>query len=209
MHKAAVAAVVAAFFAAGAAPAQLATGRSGSSTMSYLGQEEVWREIGFFGLCYADQNRDEALQLIATAPGSREEALTYKKLFSKPYQSCLGDVSTLAVPLNMVRGSIAEGLLKKHVPIPASLLLAAPAPGAITTISEAARCYAVGHRTEVRGLLDTIPGSKKEFAALVPMVSEFTRCVPPKARGLAFDPTQIRFRLAEALLRLPPAPEKN
>jgi hypothetical protein len=42
------------------------------------------------------------------------------------------------------------------------------------------------------------------------MMPEFVRCVPPKARNLQYHSTQIRFRLAEALLRLPaPAPGKH
>jgi hypothetical protein len=186
------------------ATAQLATGRSGSSTMSYIGGEEVWREVGFFGLCYAGQNRESALMLIATTPGSMEEAQTYKKLFSKPYLSCLGDVASLRVSHDMIRGAIAEGLLKKAVPIPASMVLQPPPPGTTgKTISEAARCYAAAHPGSVRSLVATSPGSKKEYAAVVALLPDFMECVPAKARNLPLSATQVRFRLAEALLRLP------
>jgi hypothetical protein len=200
----AIAALLAAVFASSAS-AQLATGRSGSSTMSYIGAEQVWGELDSFGRCYARQNTKSALALIATDPGSADEARVYRKLFSKPYMSCLGDVTSLNAAHDMVRGAIAEGLLKKKVPIPASMTLAPPPPGRPgRTISEAARCYVAAHRDEAMALLDTPPGSKKELAAATEMLPEFDRCIPVTARALPLNSILVRYKLAEALLRLRP-----
>ena len=72
-------------------------------------------------------SRTGTFALIATDPGSLEEAKTYKKLFSKPYQSCLGDVTQFNVSHTLVRGAIAEGLYRKKIPLPTALIV--PAPG--------------------------------------------------------------------------------
>jgi hypothetical protein len=187
---------------AAAASAQLAPGRSGSSSMSYLGQDQVWDAVSEFGTCYAAMNKTEAFSLIATEPNSRAEAETYRRLFSKPYQSCLGDVVSLRVAVSMVRGAIAEGLYRKHIPLPSNLAQSVPAVGQIHNLSQAALCYTASHPGEARSVvLGTRPGSRKEFDAVVAMMPEFSRCIPAGARNTAFDATQIRFRLAEALLR--------
>jgi len=95
--------------------------------------------------------------------------------------------------------------------LPPNLALTPPPPGtAIRTLSEAARCYTSGHRQQVRTLIEqTQPGSRQELAALTEMAPDFFRCIPDTARGRRFDTAQIRYRLAEALYRMPatsPAP---
>jgi hypothetical protein len=183
--------------------AQIAPGRSGSSTMSYLGEKEIWPVVSEFGSCYAEVNRLGALKLIATVPNSPAEAQTYRKLFTKPYQSCLGDVTSLGgMAIGMIRGAIAEGLYKKRIPLPANLMLAAPAPGQIRNLSHASLCYAAAHPDAARALIaQTKPGSRKEFDAVVAVMPDFRRCIPKGALNTRFDATQIRFRIAEALLR--------
>lgn len=165
--------------------------------------EEAMRTLAVFGTCYARLNTDEALALIATEPASREEAETYRRLFRRDNQSCLGEATEMRLPIALVRGAIAEGLYKRRVPLPANLSQTAPAAGEVRTLSEAARCYTVGHREQVRSLLEQTPlGSRREYDALSAMAGDFFQCVPETARGRRFDPTQVRFRLAEALLRL-------
>ena len=188
------------------AVAQIAPSRSGSSTMSYLDSSEVWPILNAYGSCYATQNKADAFVLLATEPGSVEEARTYKKLFSKPYQSCLGNVVQLNISHTMVRGAIAEGLYRKGVVIPASLVIAPPAQGAkIKNLAEAARCYAASHRSEVKSLITTTKvATKEEAAAVDALMPDFTKCIPSGARRISVASTQVRYRLAEALLRLPP-----
>lgn len=189
--------------AAAAAPAaaQIAEGRSGTSSMQYFGNEVALRELEAFGRCYAESSRDDALRLIATDPGSRAEAETYRKLFRKPYQSCLGSVTHLSVSHTLVRGAIAEGLLKKRVPLPAQLALAAPKPDQVRNLAGAARCYIAGNRGEAARLVnDTRIGSRKEYDQVVDLMPEFRKCVP-KVGTLQFDATLIRHRIAEALYR--------
>lgn len=197
-----------------AAAAQIAPTMSGSSSMSYLGQDQFWGVVSEFGTCYAVTNKSDALTLIATAPNSPEEAETYRKLFHKSYNSCLGDVVELrGVTVGMMRGAIAEGLYRKRVALPANLIQPAPKfgeTGQIHNLSQAALCYTAAHAAEGQALiLTTRPGSRKEFDAVMAMMPEFGRCVPAGARNTAFDATQIRFRVAEALLRTghqPPPP---
>ncbi|MEA3042510.1 MAG: hypothetical protein QOJ53_2329 [Sphingomonadales bacterium] len=203
---------IAALLAAGlthqAASAQVGAGYSGSSSMTTFDNEEGMRTLGVFGICYASNNLTDALALIATEPGSRAEADTYRRLFRRDSQSCLGEATELRVPVSLVRGAIAEGLYKRGAALPANLALAAPAAGApIRTLSEAARCYIAAHRDEARALVERIPpGGRRELAALNAMAPAFFRCVPDTARGRSFDATLIRFRLAEALFRMAPAP---
>ena len=186
------------------AAAQIAPGRSGTSTMQYLGREEAWSSVATFGRCYARQNWRGAFELLGTEPGSRAELETYRRLFRSHNQSCLADVTELRAPHTMVRGAIAEGLYRRGYAVPPSLLLAAPAEGAsIRTFSEAARCYAATHRSQIHALImQTNPGSRQEFDAVREIMPEFARCLPDHARGAQFNATDIRFRLAEALVRL-------
>ena len=189
------------------APAQIASGRSGSSTTMVVEDDgEAWRTLVAFGTCYAARSTASAFALIATEPGSREEAQTYRQLFSRDNQSCLGGNTELRMPLAMVRGAIAEGLYERGVALPANLVQAAPQAGSIRTLSEAARCYAAAHRDRVHALAaDTRAGSRGEHEALSVVAPDFFRCVPETARGRQFDPTLIRYRLIEAALRMPPS----
>jgi hypothetical protein len=169
--------------------------------MSYFSGSEVWLEVGSFGTCYAASSKKNALELIATEPGSKEEAQTYAKLFRKPYQSCLGSVVELRAPHSFVRGAIAEGLFKKEIPLPLELKLTAPEPAAVRNLSGAARCYVASHAERAREIIaNTRPGTRGEHDAIVAIMPEFQKCVP---EGANFDAavTLIRFRLAEALYR--------
>ena len=187
------------------APAQIAPGYSGSSSTTYgIDATEFWRTIRGFGACFAKEKPADALALIATAPDSKEEAAVFKRISRGESQTCLTDTS-LRVPVPLIRGAIAEGLYKRGVAVPAGLLLPPPAPGMpIRTLGDAARCYTAAHRDEVRALLaETAAGSKKERAALDRMAADFWLCLPKFAQKRGFNPTQIRFRLAETLLRIP------
>ena len=206
-----VLALLAAAVAAAPAQGQIAPGYSGSSTTTYgMDATEFWRTVRGFGACFAKENPAEALALIATEPDSKAEAAVYKRMSRGESKICLTDTS-IRVPVPLIRGSIAEGLYKRGVPLPPELVLAPLPPGAtVRTLGEAARCYAAGHRVEAENLLaETVPGSKKERAALDAMAAGFFDCLPRSAQKRAFNPTQIRFRLAEALLRLPATAEAS
>ncbi len=190
---------------ASAASAQISHGASGSSTMSYLSNEEGLKEVVGFGDCYAKEQPAKALRLIATPPASREEAETYKSLFRKYYQSCLGDVVRLSADLALIRGAIAQGLYKRKVPVPAALMQTVPAVGQVRNVSDAARCYVASHREEARQVVaETKVGSLKEHDAVVKLMPDFFKCVPDGAR-VDLTATLVRLRLAEALLRTAPS----
>src|SRR3954470_21499087 len=145
-----------------AAAAQLAPGVSGSSSLSYSNGPEVWDDLAAFGKCYASMERKDALILVATRPGSMEELQTYKRLFRKPYQSCLASVSSMAVSPFLVRGAIAEGLYHKRIPVPATLVVTAPpSREQVQNLGDAAICYAAHHRDTTQSLVDGIgPGTQ-------------------------------------------------
>ncbi len=193
---------------ASAASAQISNGASGSSTMFYLSNEEGLKEVVGFGECYAKEQPEKALRLIATRPASLEEAKTYKSLFSKHYNSCLGDVTRLSAELALIRGAIAQGLYKRKVPLPAALMQTAPTVTQVRNVSDAARCYVASNREEARQVVaETRVGSRNEHDAVVKLMPEFFKCVPSGA-NVDFTATLVRLRLAEALLRtaLPAAP---
>lgn len=194
-------ALAAAIGGAQPASAQIAPGRSGSSTTKYLSSEESMIGLVVFGRCYAKQQPAKALKLIATEPTSRAEAQTYIELFRKSDEACLGDISSMSVDLPLVRGAIAEGLYRSNIVLPPALMQTAPAPAEVRNLAGAARCYTASHRDEVRRLLaETKAGSKKEFEAVSALMPDFYKCVPGGAK-FNFSATVIRFRLAEALLR--------
>jgi len=192
-----------------AAIAQLAPSRSGTSTMSYLGGQAGWNELRDFGACYASYETKDALKLVATKPASVEEIETYKQLFRKANQYCLGSVTSLRASSALVRGAIAEGLYKKKIPVPANLAVATvPTVEQVHNVSDAALCYAGSHRGEALSLVnETKPGSKDEYAAIDALWNGFAECIPPIARqSVQIETTLVRFRIAEALWRLGNAP---
>lgn len=190
---------------ASAASAQISHGASGTSTMHYLSNEESLKEVVGFGDCYAKENPEKALRLIATPPASREEAVTYKSLFRKSYQTCLGDVSRLSADLALIRGAIAQGLYKRKVPMPAALMQGIPSVAQVRNVSDAARCYVASHAKEARRVVDeTKLGSRREHDEVVKLMPDFFKCVPEGAR-VQFTATLVRLRLAEALLRTAPS----
>jgi hypothetical protein len=189
---------------AGGASAQLATGRSGFTTIQ-SSDDQALREVVRFGRCFALSRRNDSLSLIATQPGSREEAEAFHRLVFFEDQICLAAGSRLGAPIIYMRGAIAEGLLRSGQPLPASHQLPIPAVSEVRSLSDLARCYAAAHREQVRALLATRPGSRQESEAVSAMASEFGTCMPARA-SLRYDSTQVRYRLIEALLRLAPAP---
>lgn len=206
LFLAGIAALLAGGLAASRAPAQVASGYSGSSTTGAMDDGEAWRTLVIFGRCYAERHEADAFSLLATEHDSREERATYRRLFRLETQVCLGEGTGLTVPIGMVRGVIAEGLYRRGAPVPANLVQPELAPGTpARTLSGIARCYAAAHRAEVRALLETPVGSRREQEALDAMAPDLFQCVPEFARSRPFDSLMLRFRLAEALLRLPAA----
>ena len=196
---------------AGAAQAQLGTGRSGSSSLEFMDRAAAMRELITFGRCYARNSREDSLSLIATRPTSREEAEVYRRLFRGDTLMCLTAGTSLRMPLAYVRGAIAEGLFRVGRGVPASHRLAAPTVAQVRNLSDAARCYAAGHSVQVRALLPIAPGTREEFDAVSALMGEFGACMPAGAR-LDGSATVVRYRMVEGLLRLAPdapAPSGN
>lgn len=191
--------LAAAFVLATPAAAQLGTGRSGSSSMSYMTSEESWLEVVNFGRCYATRNTEKALRLVATDPGTQEEAKVYRELFSNPNQTCLGrGIEGFSAPYQMMRGSIGEGLYYNRVPLPPAMLRTAPERNEVMDLAGAARCYVKANEAEARALAETRPGSRAQDALMDGVVSNFLKCMPSGAR-LNYPATLIRFRIVEAL----------
>jgi len=188
-----------------AAPAQMAPGRSGTSSQVTITGQQAWNELADFGECYASSEQANALKLVSTPAGTIDEAKVYKALFQSPDQGCLGDISSMSVPWQYVRGAVAEGFYTKRIPVPANLAVATPmAREKVTNLSEMALCYAGGHAAGARSLIEnTRPGSKQQEKAIDAMLQDLVACIPPNpANNPQFDPMIVRYRIAEALWRL-------
>jgi hypothetical protein len=179
--------------------------RSGTTTQYSIEGQQVWDELTAFGTCYASTSRSDALKLVATRAGSPEEAATYKHLFEKPYQFCLGSITNLRVPYQLVRGAIAEGLYYNRVEVPPTLAVStAPTREQVHSLSDAAVCYSSQHRDTAQTLVEqTKAGSKKELDAVTSLSPELFQCFPPTvSSSVQLDSILVRFRIAEALWRL-------
>ena len=187
------------------ASAQLAPGYSGTSSEGrmFVGNEETWQTLRVFGACYARLNPPRALEIIAAEPGSAQERETFRRVMTGP-QDCMGYVRRMRAPFAYMRGAIAEGLCKRNVAVPESLRRAPPARGADShSVAESAGCVAATRAEQVRALLATPLGSRRERdAAQAVMRDAFPACMPS---GVSVDlsPALVRYALAEALLRLP------
>lgn len=203
-RKLALALAILLAFAPGASPAQVGTGRSGFSTDRTPNAREYWGAVRNFGRCFVRQHEDHAFALLSTQPESREESAVLAILFRG--ESNCTDMRLLTFLSRHVRGAFAEGLILDGTLIPPRLALTAPASvAAVRTLSDAARCYAATHGAEVRALITgTRPGSEEELAAMERIGPEFRQCLPAEAQGSRFPATDLRYRLAESLLRLGP-----
>ena len=182
--------------------AQIATGRSGMSTEMRQDNIRAFRDLSRFGRCYANTNRNQALTLIATTPGSTEEEQVFRRLV-RGDQHCLYGGTRVTLSVVYFRGVIAEALLRSDEALPESYRLPAPSVAEVRSLDEVARCYASGHRSQVQTLLATEAGSAEEVAAVQSLWEDFRTCLPAEAR-VRLNATWIRFLLAEALLRLAP-----
>ena len=181
--------------------AQVASGRSGMSTSGALGNVRAFSDLRAFGICYVRASRNNALAVIATTPASPEEAELFRRRVVGE-QNCLFGGTNMTLSIIYMRGAIAEGLLRSGG-VPQTHWLPAPAPAEVRTLHDAARCYATGHRGEIQALLETEPGSQPEVAAVAALWNDFRVCITgPRVR---LNAPWIRYLLAEALLRLPPA----
>ena len=186
------------------AAAQLAPGRSGTSTEWSFSGRQAFDDLNAFGTCFATKQTKDALRLVGTQAASADEARVYKQLFSKE-QFCLGDLSGLSVDWKFVRGAVGEGLYNGKVPVPAAL--AAPSsmsPEQVQSVMDAAICYARQHTADARRLIETNkPGTKEESAAIDALSNDFAACLPPNMpAGFSIDPLLLRYRIAEALWRI-------
>ena len=191
------------------ATAQIAPGSSGSSTLHTYGHREAMSVLAEFGTCYASRSRTSAFELLATRPGSVEEAKVYKQLFRAQNQSCLSLTSELRVSYPMVRGAIGEGMYHKAIAVPANLAVStAPTADNVRNFGDAALCYAGANPARIHALAQTRVGSKEELEAIEALLPTMGSCFPPNAQKMPeMSATLMRFRLTEALWKLGKTPE--
>ena len=188
----------------GAAVAQTAPARSGSSSNASLGNMNAYRELRDFGICFARTERSAALAIVGASQGSADEARAMRgTIFGEDLTTnCMrgGDRSVMSTVF--ARGTVAEGLLLSGG-VPPQMRLPAPPPEQVRDLPGAGRCYAAAHETEIRGLLATRIGSDEERAAAAALWPGFRPCL---ARfSIRLNPVWIRYILAEGLLTLAPA----
>lgn len=195
-------------FAAGPAAAQLAPGLGGSSTSAPVQMADVWQELAHYGRCVAGQRQQEAIDILRAETGSREESERLGRLLRDRGTNCSQDFD-LVLPAPLFRGAIAEGLYDRRIAMPPELAWTPIARGSpVPTFSHIARCYLPGNEARVAQLVEkTRPGSRDEARAMAAIMPGFRACLPAARRNRSFNITQVRLRLAEALLRMrPPQP---
>ncbi len=181
------------------ASAQIAGGYSGWSA----GGVDTAQALRVFGTCYARVKPAEAVQLLATEPGSQSERQAVLAAIRGP-ENCWGYVVRVRAPYFLLRGAVAEGLWKRHVEIPESLRASAPRGAESRNFYDSARCFAAVHGDQARALLQTPLGSGRERdAARAILANGFTDCVPSSVGSFSLPPVMVRYFLVEALLRLP------
>ncbi len=194
----------AAALAALAAPAaaQLAPSYSGHSGIRYMGNEETWWTIRQLGDCLARTRQRAALALLATRPGTAEEAAASRALLGNN-TSCLRHAARLTVGRDIIRGAVAEGLYRSQVsapPPPEPLDEKAAAAGPpLPLLADFGQCFAQVRPNEVHSLLTTTRlGTRDEHAALVALAPELGQCFPA-GLTISFPAPIVRLALAEAI----------
>jgi len=182
------------------AAAQLATGRSGTSSTTTSNSEQVFLEnLWSYGSCFADSMRADTKALLATTPGSAEEGAVYARVRNAKL-FCGGGEMYFNVPVRSLRGTVAEGAYRKMVKHSAVPSIKPEPPGPLaTTFRGGMRCYVAGHAAEAHALIyETKPGSGKEERAINAMLADYFRCLSPR---VAVDKSAVQFRygVAEAL----------
>lgn len=187
-----------------AAAAQIDPGRAGSSSLQTYGHREAMSVLAEFGTCFASRSRTPAFELLATRPGSIEEAQVYKRLFRAQNQSCLSLTSELRVPYQLVRGSIGEGMYRKAIAVPPQLAVqTAPTAEQVKNVADAALCFAAKEPATVQALAATKVGSDAEQERIEALFPRLATCFPPNAQKMPkFMTTSLRFQLTEAAWRL-------
>lgn len=196
-------AALAALASSGAASAQIASGRSGVSTSERLTNVRAFTDLRNFGICFVRTQRRAALTLIATVPGSPEETQAFNRFVFGERSTCMFGGTNVEASIVYMRGVIAEGLLLSGG-VPETHRLPAPTAAEVRNLGDVARCYVAGHRAEAQTVLATRLGSAEEVAAVTAVWEDFRTCLPPSQR-IRLNAPWIRFLLAEAMLRLPPA----
>jgi hypothetical protein len=186
----------------GAAVAQTPSGRAGMSTDARAANVNAYRELQILGVCFARSQRPNALAVIATAPGSREETEVLRRRFYGERDTCTLGGSEIQMSYFHARGAIAEGLLKTGGASP-EIQRPAPATSEIRTLVDAGLCFASTHRAQAQGLLETLPGTPEETAAVTALWQNFRTCIP--GFQIRLNAIWIRYIIAEGLLRLAPA----
>lgn len=184
-----------------AQPALAQSGRSGISTSAPLTNGSAFDELQKLGRCFAKTERKNALAVIATVPGSKEEDELFKRVLYGERTTCMFGGTNMTMSTIYARGAVAEGLLRS-AGVPQEYVLPAPTPADAQDLHGVARCYTSGHRAEVQALLQTKAGSTKETAAVAAIWEDFRTCMP--GFNVRLNAPWIRFLLAEALLRLAP-----
>lgn len=188
---------IAALLCAGDANAQ--TGSAMSETQ--MANMKPFRELQAFGDCLARAQKKPSLDIIATEPGSREEAKLLKRYVYGEHTMCMFGGTNMTMPAVFARGAVAEGLLRQGG-VPATHRLPSVEPGKARNLHDVARCYTSTHRGEVEKLMSIRPGGPEEVKAVAALWPDFRKCMP--GFNVRLNAPWIRFLLAEALLRLEP-----
>lgn len=165
-----------------------------------------------FARCVVRGDREAAVALLASMPGSEAEATIARRL-KKKYDDCLALPDTARVSPMLMRGSVAAQLYDQlygfRPPTAiapqgygAKWLTAPDAPtGAVAAPYAFAACVASANAQAAHNLTLSAPGSAAEAAALATLSTGFSACYP-KGGTMRLNRIAIRALTAEAMYHL-------
>lgn len=165
------------------------------------------RSVYLMAICTRNHRREAAIDLLATAPGSSEEASQMRNAIPSGQTECPIRVTRLRINGGsmLMRGALAEALYNgdRTKPRAASPLPLAQTPGSPVRGSAAvgrwvAQCAVRRRPVEAHAVLKDIPGSIGEERALRGLKPTFLSCLPPGER-LSVSRILIRALIAEEL----------
>ena len=202
-----------------AAPASASDPRIPSWRQSHLLEgDRAVNTLYRVATCLAVRHSGEAEALLATVPGTAQEAAAFAALMPESRSGCLAPTRRMTLypqahlrRIHMMRGAIAESLLRSgvdrplHPPQPAAgigpALVAGGDSEPIRRGREVALCAAGLQPAGIYELLQFNPSSPGEYRQLQALRPILEQCLPPGA-PLRADRLTIRLLLAEALHRV-------
>ena len=172
------------------------------------GFEYKQASLADFADCVIDQAPRQSTNLLATAPGSREEGAVIRKFNS--LNNCMRGRAFISARTGEVRGALAEVTLKPDPAKLAALSTRAAVPpvriiermiGTRKFVIAYGQCLALAAPAEAVRLIGTDYGSDAEKSALLSIGEPLKACMP-EGVAYAINIRDVRNHVADALYRM-------